>query len=401
VREERLQERLREIRAPGEQEAEERGWRVVRAAFEQRVDEPARVPMRRARLLIVVAATLMLLVAAFTPPGEAVGDWLRDAIKPGRKPAKPALVSLPARGRLLVTSSEGPWVVRADGSKRLLGTYDAASWSPHGLFVAASRGQELFALDPGGHVHWSIARRRPVLGARWSPDGFRIAYRSGGALRVLAGDGTGDRLLLRSVAPAAAAWRPGNGHVLAVSDWAGRVLVLDADSGRLLWRSTEATIPTELSWSADGRRLLALAPRSARLFDAGGRSVGSISMPVGTRAEAAAFVPAGHEFALLRHERAADRSQVDLVRADSGRSLKQRLFAGAGRFTGLTWSPDGRWLLVEWRDANQWLFIRSGADRRAVERIVAVSNISLQFNPGVGATSTFPAVDGWCCAGQP
>src|SRR5207244_7129088 len=210
---------------------------------------------------------------------------------------------------------------------RLLGAYDAASWSPHGLFVAASRGQELFALDPGGHVHWSIARPRPVLGAGWASDGVRIAYRSGGALRLVAGDGTGDRLLLRSVAPAAAAWRPGKGHVLAVSDWAGRVLMLDADSGGLLWRSTEATIPTELSWSADGRRLLALSPRSVRLFDAGGRSLTTISTPVGARAEAAAFVPGRHEFALLQHERPADRSHVDLVRADSGRRPSQRLFA--------------------------------------------------------------------------
>src|SRR5439155_19771313 len=108
------------------------------------------------------------------------------------------VVTLPAHRRRLVTSNEVPRVIGAVGSKRQLGAYDAASCSPHGLFVAASRGQELFALDPGGHVHWSIARPRPVLGARWSPDGFRIAYRSGGALRLVAGDGTGDRLLLRS-----------------------------------------------------------------------------------------------------------------------------------------------------------------------------------------------------------
>jgi len=40
-----------------------------------------------------------------------VGNWLRKVVDPGARPAPPVLSSLPGRGRLLVVSSGGPWVV--------------------------------------------------------------------------------------------------------------------------------------------------------------------------------------------------------------------------------------------------------------------------------------------------
>src|SRR5919108_369433 len=46
----------------------------------------------------------------------------------GIEHAQPALFSLPSPGRLLVASDAGVWVVREDGSKRLLGPYREASW---------------------------------------------------------------------------------------------------------------------------------------------------------------------------------------------------------------------------------------------------------------------------------
>jgi hypothetical protein len=72
---------------------------------------------------------------------------------------------------------------------------------------------------------------------------------------------------------------------------------------------------------------------------------------------------------------------------------ERRIFSGLGRFSALTWSPNGRWLLLAWRDADQWLFIRSAA----VQRVEAVSNISLQFNPGARHQPAFPDLGGWCC----
>src|SRR5205814_5470534 len=115
---------------------------------------------------------------------------VRSAV--GIEHAEPALVALPSAGRLLVDSTAGPWIVGADGSKRLLGRYTAASWSPHGLFEVAVRGHELAALDPKGTVRWSLERAGLVHDARWSPDGYRIAYLAGSTLRVVAGDGSGD-----------------------------------------------------------------------------------------------------------------------------------------------------------------------------------------------------------------
>jgi hypothetical protein len=62
------------------------------------------------------------------------------------------------------------------------------------------------------------------------------------------------------------------------------------------------------------------------------------------------------------------------------------VFAGAGRFADVEWSPDGRWLLLNWPSADQWLFIRSAT----VNKIRAVSNISSNFGPNA-------RLAGWCC----
>src|SRR5437762_2067872 len=83
-------------------------------------------------------------------PRGAVLHSLRKAI--GVQHAQPALFRLPAPGRLLVQSVEGPWVVQPDGSKRLLGPYLEAAWSPHGLFVAVTKPDELAAVEPSGSV---------------------------------------------------------------------------------------------------------------------------------------------------------------------------------------------------------------------------------------------------------
>jgi hypothetical protein len=108
-------------------------------------------------------------------------------------------------------------------------------------------------------------------------------------------------------------------------------------------------------------------------------------------AVAASFSPDGPVALIRRSETAsaAGRSQLVLVN-EFGE--ERRVFAGPGRFTGLAWSPDGRWLLLAWREADQWLFIHPED-----ERVLAVSNISRQFDPGGNGNSGFPRVSGWCC----
>jgi Tol biopolymer transport system component len=65
----------------------------------------------------------------------------------------------------------------------------------------------------------------------------------------------------------------------------------------------------------------------------------------------------------------------------------RQLFAGAGWFTALTWSPDGRWLAFAWPEADQWVFLRPPG----VRRIQAVSNVSRQLG-------RLAHITGWCCA---
>ena len=272
------------FRAPGEQEAQERAWAVVRRAYAER--EPVAWPRRHARPLAAAALVAAVAAAALSPPGRSVVHSLREAV--GVQEAEPALFSLPTRSDLLVTSRKGLWLVHRDGSKRLLGHYGDATFSPHGLFIAATRANQLVALDPKGNVRWTLARpapRDPVwTGTRTDT---RITYVSGGRLRMVAGDGTGDHVIARRTLPPS--------DVASIRHRAGQSAVLAA--GRVVFR-------------------------------------------------------------------------------------------GTGRFDQVVRSPDGRWLLVTWPTADQWVFVRPGTLRR----IVGASRISVQFGG-------FPHVQGWCCAG--
>src|SRR5206468_9401143 len=184
---------LREVELP--RPDRERALAAIRAAFVER--ERISWPRRHVRSLALAGAAAALVACAVTPPGRAVLGSLRDAVgREGVEHANPALVALPSTGRLLVQSTSGPWIVQADGSRRLLGSYRDSAWSPHGLFVAATRKNELLAVEPGGRVRWALARR-DVRFPRWAGTvtDTRIAYLAGNHVRVIAGDGTRDREL--------------------------------------------------------------------------------------------------------------------------------------------------------------------------------------------------------------
>jgi hypothetical protein len=271
------------LEAPDEHGAEERAWQVVRAAYEQR--EPVSWPRRHWQPVVAVAVIAAVVAAALSPPGRSVVHSLRKAV--GVQQAEQGLFSLPAPGRLLVTSREGAWLVHADGSKRLLGRYRDASFSPHGLFVAGTRANQLVALDPEGNVRWTLARPSPRLpiwtGTRTNT---RITYLSRGQLRMVAGDGSGDHLL----GPASLRRKP-------------------APAARIRHRAGQSEVV------------------------AGGRVV----------------------------------------------------FRGTGVFDQVVRSPDGRWLLVSWPTANQWVFVRLHP-----RKIVGVARITQQFGRDA-------RIAGWCC----
>ena len=373
---------LERVEIPDEHEARVRSWEVVRSAFDERAPEQ---PRRSWRPLVVLVALAAAVAAVATPPGRSVVDSLREAI--GVEGAAPALFSLPAEGRLLVSSDAGSWTVERDGTRRRLGDYSEASWSPFGNFVVAAGANELVALEPDGGIRWRLARR-DVVHARWggTRSDTRIAYVSGRTLRVVAGDGRGDRVLARGVRTVAPAWRPGGAHVVA---WLGarNVVVARADTGAVRARFPAPARVARLEWSGDGEYLLVQAERSLRVHGADGAVrfdlLGRDAAPIA----AAAFAPDGGSLAFV--QTAGGRSHLWVIpRLAPDASAPRRVFSGAGRFTDLAWSPDGRWLLLGWRDADQWVFVRS----ERVRALRAVAAISAQFD------GSFPEVGGWCCS---
>lgn len=387
-----LRRELQQLGPPEELEAQRRAWPAIRAAFETR--EPVSWPQRHVRLLVAIAAAVVLVVAA-----QAVAREVRDALEddPVAQP-RPVLAELPAGGPLLVTSPRGPWIVRRDGSKRLLGRYEAASWSPQARFVVVSRRRELRAVDPRGNIRWTLERGRRISGARWSPDGFRVAYLSGGSLRVVAGDGTGDKELRRRIFPAPPAWRPTGTHELAFATVDNRVVLVQTDSGAVRWRSEPGIEPARrLAWSEDGSRLLVLGERSLRVLDGNGLQLWTIGLPIGP--SGVAFVRGGHRFLLIRWVPATGRSELVLLQAEAQRGEERSLFSAAGEFGSLAVSQNGRWVLVGWTNADQWLFLR--IDRL---RVRAVSGISEKFGSRQGSgplSSVFPSDVSWCCPPSP
>jgi WD40-like Beta Propeller Repeat len=394
VAESTLEGRLRALRAPDEGDAALRAWELAAAQFERAEPAPTRGwPARR--VAVLVAAALCLVGLAISPAGAKVAHWVGDRFSsPGVKHARPALASLPAPGRLLVTSRDGAWIVQPDGSKRLLGPYRDAVWSPRGLFVAAVRGHELLAVDPRGRVRWTVSRSLAPRHPSWSPgDGFRVAYLSGGSLRVVAGDGSGDRPVALGVAAIAPAWRPGPAHVLSYWTTAGGIVTRDVDSGRVLWSARAGdSAPVALEWSANGRTLMVLGRHRLTLIS-GGAARRSLPAGAGRSFTAADISPDGRTIAVARFSARADQGEVMLVRTRVRGWHAQRLFGGAGQFSGVRWSPDGRWLLVTWRDADQWLFLRS----TSLRGLVAVRGIGRAFEPDRRGTARFPRAGGWCC----
>lgn len=375
---------LERVEIPGEEQAQARAWAVVGSAFEERIPTPR--PSHWPRVAAIAVALAAVLASAFSPPGQAVIDEIREVV--GVERAERALFSLPAEGRLLVASDQGVWVVQQDGSKRLLRGYREASWSPFGRFVVAAKPNELAALEPNGEVRWTLARPQPRAAA-WSGTRFdtRIAYATRDELHVVGGDSRGDRRLFSApdVPTAPLAWAPGSRRLLAHSTQ-GILRLLDvAAGGEEVW-SARVEQPFVLEWTVDGTRLVAVSRTELAVFDRRGRRVLRRELP--GRATAAAIEPDTDRVAIALRQREAARSEILAISLNRPRAPQRRLFDGVGTFAGLAWSPDGRWLLVSWPAADQWLFVR--ANGRGVR---AVSNITEQFGSG-----SFPRVEGWCCA---
>jgi hypothetical protein len=412
-REGALRDALDEVRVGDEGAAEDRAWRVVAAAGVAGVGRPERRRRHRWRAaqVALVAALIALIVS---PAGASVRHWVADRIEPGAPHAVPVLSSLPGHGSLLVDSAKGPWVVHPDGSKRLLGDYAEASWSPHGLYAVVTRGHELAAVEPDGTPRWTLTRPGQVELARWNgPDGFRIAYLEGRSLRAVDGDGTGDRFIAGGAAAVAPAWRSGPGHEVAYATQRGTVVAFAADSRRRIFAtapSVGARRPASRSASAagaqrdvsgagpdagvlslqwTGARLLVTRDDRVELLDAGGRPVWTWTPPSGSRVRSATVAPDGDRVAVVTADGGTGRVLL-IAKARPSRVL----FAGPGSFAAPRWSPEGRWLLLPWTSADQWLFLEPGS---GTGKLHAVAHLAKQFSPGDPTAARFPSVVGWCC----
>ena len=394
--EDRVRQALKQAPVPDESGAAERAWALVERAYDSR--ESVRWTRRHRGLVVALAATTLatavLLVAVLTPPGQAVVDRFRDAV--GREPSQPALVELPAPGRLLVLSPEGAWVVKEDGSKRLLGAYEDASWSPRGLYVIATQGRQLVAVDPeSGEPRWSLSRTEPVSDPRWSGGGLdtRIAYRAGDTLHVVAGDGSPDAVVADGVAPLAPAWMP-DSHVLAYADAASDVHVVDTDSRRQLWRTGAVKGVRELAFFGNrlavstGSRVLVLRRGKEHRSSGCRRAMSCSTRRCCPTAECSTrtTTPRADSTALFRS---------DCTVAGACRLMPDtRMFEGPGRISNLVTSPDLAWIAAGWPAADQFLFFKSapaGSARWTRSRTSRVSSRpaagpGVSDHPRLGAT---------------
>ena len=330
---------------------------------------------RRRWPIAVALAGAALAAALASPPGRAVLGDLREVV--GVERAQPALFSLPAGGRLLVASDAGVWVAAEDGSRdasaptaRRAGRRSAASWSrlagassPHSSPTATSAGR-------------SLGRRRlPALGRHGGGHEDRLPHREPPARRRRRRDRRRGRGRHASGGSHRAGLAPGPRLRARLRRHARSRHRVRAASGRC----ASEPVRSLTSCRSTGRRATASrrhGRRCRRLRRAG------------TASPSRAFAWCRRRRVRADGRRIAILRRAELFVVDTRSRTTRRVFAGAEPLDGLAWSPDGRWLLVGWPAADQWVFVR--ADGR---RIRAVSNVSEQFR-----SRSFPRVEGWCCS---
>jgi Tol biopolymer transport system component len=186
-------------------------------------------------------------------------------------------------------------------------------------------------------------------------------------------------VLTRDVRPGPAAWQPKT-HALAYVNRAGKIQIANVDIRNRTSTVQTSNAPLQLQWSSDGKRLMAVHRHALAIFWQRGPRIRDLDRGA-ARVVDASISPNGKSIAFLETERG--RSTLQLTGILGGPTGP--VFSGAGTFRSVIWSPDGRWLLLDWNSADQWLFLHSHA-----KKIGAVSNIRVNFGENA-------RLDGWCC----
>ncbi len=403
-REDALRRELDGIRPPGESDALER-------AVALSLKEQSEVGRPRARggsawkLIGAALATASVLVLALTPAGAAVRDWVGDAVGGSAGDGvRPALTHVPSGGSLLVRSGSDQFAVAADGTTRLLGSYDTVAWSAQGLYVAAASDRRLAAIEPDGGVRWSITAPGRVTDQVWAPGCCRVGYRSDGGLWVVNGDGTDPHEVVGRIAPVAPAWMPtaydietqASPNVLAYVDSQNRLATINTDNGASSASAPLSTDPIAISW-LDQQRILAVEPGGLEIVDSGNGFVDRFEVQLSEPISSVAVAPDGGSVAVLTETdepKEGVRSTVRLIdlEREAPNAEPRVLFSESGRYDGPVFSPDGTRIELGWRKADQWRFISTakGTDP------IAIGGITREFDGG--RSGAMPQIEDWCCS---
>lgn len=275
-------------------------------------------------------------------------EWIgRDRILVSRHapPFRPPLIFRLQSGKLV---REGPSPLPALDTQQ--------EWSPDGRLVASKR------IEP------CQPKQRP----RWR------CYRQADEIYLQAADGSGRRVIRNGFLDS---WTP-DGRLIVTAGGPHRYVVLDPRTPRVTvplspQRVASAAGVTRASigpprWSADGRYLAAMVagkwPKSANVFHALviARADGTPVRVVTSSYVISMFAwsPRGHRLAWTT---SGFPTPHELFVLDDPKGQPRRLFMADRHFDWITWSPDGRKLLLDAENAGRWLLITT-VGRRSVER---------------------------------
>lgn len=232
-----------------------------------------------------------------------------------------------------------------------------------GLLVFGDQGA-LFTIEPDG----TGLRALGELGAyepRWSPNGARIAYSDeDGRLWLVSADGSRARRLTRPSRVAkdsSPAWSPRGDwlvHARVPSSGSGtrsglRTIRIDGTGGR--WLSSESVSLGAPDWSRDGKRITGQRGTGARgrlwVVSADGSDPRRLG-PKGLVGEQPRWSPDGRRVAFVDVEAGVVRV-LDLRTNRVRTVFEPEPETYDVEYVGWAhaWSPDGRWLAVQWTNA--------------------------------------------------